>query len=156
MNIETPLGTYRPIDDWVTAPPPTMVAPMTSHPDLLRIERASGFLGLSRRSWLTLVEENGDIWVADGYRASLVHRLDATGKQIQTLDGTEGAETTHYPRTHLLSLRLDINPGRRNNRANIATGKFNSPHSATADTLGNIYVVEWITGGRVTKLEKVL
>jgi len=29
------------------------------------------------------------------------------------------------------------------------------PHSAAADAAGNIYVVEWITGGRVTKLEKV-
>lgn len=31
-------------------------------------------------------------------------------------------------------------------------GKFNSPHAAAADGEGNIYVVEWIVGGRVTKL----
>jgi len=37
----------------------------------------------------------------------------------------------------------------------IAAGKFNSPHSATADDDGNIYVVEWRIGGRVLKLEKV-
>jgi hypothetical protein len=33
-------------------------------------------------------------------------------------------------------------------------GKFNSPHSATADSDGNIYVVEWRVGGRTVKLEK--
>jgi len=33
-------------------------------------------------------------------------------------------------------------------------GKFNSPHSATADSFGNIYVVEWRVGGRIVKLER--
>ena len=46
-------------------------------------------------------------------------------------------------------------PGWPNNRQWIQEGKFNSPHSAAADLLGNIYVVEWITGGRVTKLERI-
>lgn len=34
---------------------------------------------------------NGDIWVADGYGAHLVHRFTAEGSYLQTLDGTEGA-----------------------------------------------------------------
>ena len=34
-------------------------------------------------------------------------------------------------------------------------GKFNSPHGMAADKDGNLYVVEWITGGRITKLAKV-
>jgi hypothetical protein len=34
---------------------------------------------------------SGDIWVADGYGASLVHRYNAAGEQLQTLDGTDGA-----------------------------------------------------------------
>jgi hypothetical protein len=34
-------------------------------------------------------------------------------------------------------------------------GKFISPHSACWDHDGNIYVVEWINDGRVTKLRKV-
>ncbi|MEX1139019.1 MAG: hypothetical protein WEF53_06760 [Bacteroidota bacterium] len=37
----------------------------------------------------------------------------------------------------------------------IVPGKFNSPHSMAADAMGNLYVVEWIIGGRITKLEKV-
>jgi hypothetical protein len=34
----------------------------------------------------------------------------------------------------------------------IQPGRFNSPHSAAADAEGNMYVVEWIVGGRITKL----
>jgi hypothetical protein len=45
--------------------------------------------------------------------------------------------------------------GWSNNREWVCEGKFNSPHSAAADAQGNIYVVELITGGRVTKLERV-
>lgn len=34
-------------------------------------------------------------------------------------------------------------------------GRFNSPHDAAVDDEGNVYVAEWIVGGRVTKLEPV-
>ena len=34
-------------------------------------------------------------------------------------------------------------------------GKFISPHAACADAKGDIYVVEWISDGRVTKLRHV-
>lgn len=37
----------------------------------------------------------------------------------------------------------------------ILPGKFNSPHAAAVDSAGNIYIVEWIIGGRITKLAKV-
>ena len=36
----------------------------------------------------------------------------------------------------------------------IEKGRFNSPHSAAADSEGNLYVSEFITGGRITKLVK--
>jgi sugar lactone lactonase YvrE len=39
-------------------------------------------------------------------------------------------------------------------RQHVQPGKFNSPHAMTADAQGNLYVVEWITGGRITKLAK--
>ena len=37
----------------------------------------------------------------------------------------------------------------------IEPGKFNSPHGITADEAGNLYVVEWIVGGRITKLAPI-
>jgi hypothetical protein len=37
----------------------------------------------------------------------------------------------------------------------VLPGLFNSPHGAVADGDGNIYVVEWIIGGRITKLERI-
>lgn len=36
----------------------------------------------------------------------------------------------------------------------INPGKFNSPHGMAADNDGNLFVVEWIIGGRITKLAK--
>ena len=35
-------------------------------------------------------------------------------------------------------------------------GEFCSPHAATWDHEGNIYVVEWLKPGRVTKLQRVV
>ena len=34
-------------------------------------------------------------------------------------------------------------------------GKFVAPHGACFDHAGNIFVVEWVEVGRVTKLRKV-
>jgi hypothetical protein len=34
-------------------------------------------------------------------------------------------------------------------------GKFIHPHDATFDAQGNIFVVEWVSPGRVTFLQKV-
>jgi hypothetical protein len=43
-------------------------------------------------------------------------------------------------------------PGFPNDRALVDAGRFVTPHSAASDAAGNVYVVEWITGGRITKL----
>jgi hypothetical protein len=183
-------------------------------------------------TWVAVNERrfggNGDLWVADGYGASLVHRFDATGKYLGTLDGTEGAGRFAQPHglaldtrrgepefyitdranrrfqvygtdgkfrrafadglvfpdisfplgdllvvpeltARLTVLDKDDRPiahfgvndevkdkaGWPNNREWVTPGKFNSPHSGAADAAGNLYVVEWITGGRVIKLEKI-
>ena len=34
-------------------------------------------------------------------------------------------------------------------------GKFNSPHGVTVDGDGNIYVAEWLIGGRMIKLARM-
>ncbi len=39
-------------------------------------------------------------------------------------------------------------------RSDLQPGVFNSPHAACFAPKGDLYVVEWITGGRITKLEK--
>ena len=172
---------------------------------------------------------DGEVWVADGYGAHLVHRYDKDGRQLQTIDGTDGAG--HFKCPHGLALDTrreepeiyiadrgnkrfqvygldgvfrrtfgsefltspdvcftsgeylivpelisrvsvldrddqpvalfgandEVNQlaGWPNERENVVPGKFNSPHSATADRAGNIYVVEWIINGRVTKLDKI-
>jgi hypothetical protein len=45
-------------------------------------------------------------------------------------------------------------PGFPNDRALVEPGRFVTPHSVAVDAAGSIYVVEWITGGRITKLAK--
>jgi glutamine synthetase len=40
-------------------------------------------------------------------------------------------------------------------RAEWQDGRFIHPHDACFDKAGNIYTVEWVVGGRVTKLTKV-
>ena len=37
----------------------------------------------------------------------------------------------------------------------VKPGRFNSPHGVDVDTDGNVYVVEWIVGGRIIKLERI-
>ncbi len=34
----------------------------------------------------------------------------------------------------------------------LTAGKFNSPHGLAADLEGNLYVAEWLIGGRYTQL----
>ena len=48
----------------------------------------------------------------------------------------------------------DGNPVRPPDEA-LPPGKFNSPHGIAMDGAGNIYVPEWLIGGRLTKLQKV-
>lgn len=40
-------------------------------------------------------------------------------------------------------------------RSKFTPGKFVTPHGATFDHAGNIFIVEWVEIGRVTKLRKV-
>ena len=199
-------------------------------------------LGDPRSGWsptcVSVVEETGDVWVADGYGESLVHRFDAKGQHIQTLTGEEGGGRFDCPHGVLVDRRradpevyisdrangriqvydlggrfqrvvgagivvtptdmavngtelvltdftqarvtvLDINdrlvqhigsnplvrerdgwPNARDAAGNLVRpplepGKFNSPHTLIADPDGNVFVTEWLIGGRLSKLELV-
>lgn len=187
---------------------------------------------------VAVVEETGDVWVADGYGESLVHRFDAAGRLLQTLTGEEGAGRFDCPHGVVVDRRrgepelyisdranariqvydakgrfrrvvgegivvtptdmavvddglaltdftqarvtiLDANdqllehvganpdaperdgwPNTRDANGNLVRpalepGKFNSPHTLTADADGDLYVTEWLLGGRLTKLGRV-
>jgi hypothetical protein len=181
---------------------------------------------------------NGDIWVADGYGKSLVHRYNSNGDYLRSIDGTRGSGRFDCPH----SLWIDTRSGtpellvadRANGRvqafdmegdyirtigidyfdrptvfasygenllvgelnaritvvgpndeligyigdntpvseeaawpnepdssgipkrtSRLKEGLFNSPHGITSDSDGNIYVTEWLIGGRYTKLALV-
>jgi DNA-binding beta-propeller fold protein YncE len=198
-------------------------------------------LGDPRSGWsptaVAVVEETRDIWVADGYGESLVHRFDAEGRCVQTLTGEEGAGRFDCPHGVVVDRRrgspqlyisdrangriqvydpegrflrvvgegilvtptdmsvvgdelaltdftqarvtiLDIDdrlvehvgahpearerdgwPNARDESGNLVRpplepGKFNSPHTLAADEAGNLYVTEWLLGGRLCKLER--
>jgi hypothetical protein len=177
---------------------------------------------------------NGDMWVADCYGLSLVHRFDAGGQYRQTLDGTAGAGRFEHPHAVRIDRRgpeprlyvadrrnrriqvFDLDgrfvrsfgqdcllspsalvicgdyllvaelhsriavlgpndqlvtylgagdpaaltrPGWPNSltreglvRPHLAPGVFSTPHGIASDAAGNVYVSEWMIGGRLVKL----
>lgn len=182
-------------------------------------------------TWVAVNGNNGDVWVADGYGAHLVHRYDKDGTYLASINGTEGtaghfdcphgiwiderkAEPALYiaDRSHCRIQVYDLE-GRfkrvfgsdfltspcgfithgdyllipeliprivvldRDDRpkttigdndggfhidgwpnapvAGVHAGKFNAPHGIAANKRGDLFVVEWMIGGRITKLEKV-
>ena len=183
------------------------------------------------------VAETGEVWVADGYRHSLVHRFAADGRHVQTLTGLEGAGRFDCPHGLLVDRRRgepelyvadranarlqvydlegrylrtagegvvatptdlvavgdalaltdftqarvtildgddrlaehvgadpgarerDAWPNARDDVGNLvppppAPGRFNSPHAIAADADGNLYVTEWLLGGRVSRVPR--
>ena len=39
-------------------------------------------------------------------------------------------------------------------RADVQPGRFNSPHGIAVDSHGDLYVAEWLIGGRLTRLHR--
>ncbi len=189
-------------------------------------------------TWASQHPDTGEVWVADGYGAYLVHRYDSHGNYQSSIDGSEGAgrfcephglaftrgsdgvelfitdrsnhriavydDQGNFLRSSLsahspcsfdflnnqvvvpelftgvklleknnLELITEIGanelvgprpdggwwpPAAPEGWPNLAgtplirPGRFNSPHAACFAPNGDIYVVEWIIGGRITKL----
>ena len=82
--------------------------------------------------------KNGDMVVPD-----LFARVTVLDKQNRTVALLGDDSTSSYMKTR----RLD--------REAFTPGRFVCPHGACFDHAGNIFVVEWVEVGRVTKLRKV-
>jgi hypothetical protein len=85
------------------------------------------------------IYKNGDVVVPDLF--ARVTLMDKDNKIITHLG--DDSEANKYMETRKLT------------RDHFTPGKFVCPHGACWDHKGNIYVVEWVEVGRVTKLTKV-
>jgi len=88
----------------------------------------------------SLHERNGDVVIAD--LLSKVTILDRTNQVVASLGEGE------YSNQDWSTVRNQA-PG------TFAPGRFVCPHDASFDHEGNIFVVEWVESGRVTKLRRV-
>ncbi len=84
------------------------------------------------------VFQNGDVVLPD-----LFARVTLLDKNNQIITQLGDNSESDYMKT------------RKMTRDHFTPGKFVCPHSATFDHLGNIYVVEWVEVGRVSRLQKV-
>ena len=82
--------------------------------------------------------KNGDVVVPDlGARVTLLDRNNQVIANLGDDSASQWRETRKLTRDHF------------------TPGKFVAPHGACFDHAGNVFVVEWVEVGRVTKLRKV-
>lgn len=118
--------------------PPTLVVADRSNRRLQIFSldgRSQGIVTDEMRSPCHFHERNGVLLVPD--LEARVSLLDRNNKLIAHLGDGENFGLRDKPREQFIA------------------GKFIAPHSAIFDRAGNIFVVEWVEVGRVTKLRKL-
>ena len=84
---------------------------------------------------------HGDLTIIGEHRGSRLTVVDADDGFVCYIGENPGVSATEgFP-----NVPTDL----------IVPGKFNSPHGQAADRDGNLYVTEWLIGGRYTKLVKI-
>ena len=92
---------------------------------------------------------HGDLLFVAEYRGARIVVLDAADRIVTFLGANEPAvELPGWPN------RKDA-AGESIRPPDLTPGKLNSPHGIAADATGNVYVAEWLIGGRYIKLEPV-
>lgn len=100
---------------------------------------------LARPSALAI---HGDLLAVAELRAR-VALLDLDDRVVGYLGDNEAvADTPGWPNS--------LVDGKVMRQLTLTPGKFNSPHGLAIDSGGNLYVTEWLVGGRFTKLEPEL
>lgn len=100
----------------------------------------------------TTMHAGGALYVPDLFARLSI--FDENNRKVLDLgDYVEGGELTSWDDFGATYPELEGYPNIPHARR--LAGKFSSPHDLWVDGAGNIYVVEWIEDGRVTKLKKV-
>ena len=90
---------------------------------------------------------DGDLMIIAELNARLTI-VDLEDKPVSQLgDNHQVADTPGWPNNH-------DEDGKDIRTSLLEPGKFNSPHGMAVDANGNIYVAEWLIGGRMVKLTK--
>ena len=125
----------------------------TTEPELLIADRSNGqvqaydFDGTFKRVFgqdflyrPCCFEAIADHLVIVEHRAGRLTVIDSSNQLVCYLGENPGVENLpNYPNV---------------SHADLVIGKFNSPHGLTSDHAGNLYIREWITGGRTIKLAR--
>ena len=111
-----------------------------------RYRRAVGVPFMSRPTWMT---SYGDMLFVAEFLPPRLCILDAEDRLVGFVGEDQSApDREHWPN--------QISAGGALERPSaLAAGRFNSPHAVAVDGLGDLYVTEWLIGGRTTKLRRV-
>lgn len=61
-------------------------------------------------TWVAAIPHGGDIWLADGYGANLLHHYSGDGSHLASFDGTQDPGLSHYGCPHGIAIRPGPNP----------------------------------------------